>query len=355
MNRRYQFFPAVIILAAVFVLSGCSGKKDRIFFEAEELSKIELYRFIIPSDAEKKVASDQEEIRKICDALRIELKENKLSPATGSEVTSFRLYFTDGRTAEIIYTDSGKNNKIVSLFGEEELTGQTTADLGAVWERCTAQAVMAKEQELPMGRKLTLKQVIELAEKGMDLSWEDFESYPSTYYGSGLMILRYEIDADYYLLIGGGSKEEKPMYIQLVRKGNQEEFIDIRTEDIEGFISDNTTQSDRLEDASGSSNAEENANNGRASMVGRCLISTDGQYLIIDENGAPIVLSNQSENEQMFEKLQSGDKIQITFDGIQETYPAQTGVYTCELLEKGSMEEIPTETVGSLQELGWTF
>lgn len=193
MNRRYQFFPAVIILATVFVLSGCSGKKDRIFFEAEELSKIELYRFIIPSDAEKKVASDQEE------------------------------------------------------------------------------------------------------------------------------------------------------------------FIDIRTEDIEGFISDNTTQSDRLEDASGSSNAEENANNGRASMVGRCLISTDGQYLIIDENGAPIVLSNQSENEQMFEKLQSGDKIQITFDGIQETYPAQTGVYTCELLEKGSMEEIPTETVGSLQELGWTF
>ena len=48
-----------------------------------------------------------------------------------------------------------------------------------------------------------MEKVRELAEKGEELTWSDFEDYPYEDIGSGLYIYRYEIDESYYLLIGG--------------------------------------------------------------------------------------------------------------------------------------------------------
>jgi hypothetical protein len=50
--------------------------------------------------------------------------------------------------------------------------------------------------------------------------------------------VRYEIDDDYELVIGGTSSTGSPMYINLVRKDSEDEsgFIDIRTEDVQEFI-----------------------------------------------------------------------------------------------------------------------
>lgn len=84
--------------------------------------------------------------------------------------------------------------------------------------------------------KLSLDKVIELSAKGNELSWGDFEKYNSTEIGSGLHILRYEVDENYYLLIGGGSKDIEPMYIYLVKADDPDAYIDIRTEDIASFI-----------------------------------------------------------------------------------------------------------------------
>lgn len=72
-----------------------------------------------------------------------------------------------------------------------------------------------KPASLPQ-EKLTLEQVIERSHQGQELSWEDFENYESTEIGSGLYILRYEIDENYYLLIGGTSPKREPSYIRLV-------------------------------------------------------------------------------------------------------------------------------------------
>ncbi len=84
--------------------------------------------------------------------------------------------------------------------------------------------------------ELTLDTVMELAEKGEELSWSDFEQYPhEDNIGSGLMIFRYDVDEDYFLLIGGGSGIS-PMYIYLVSKADDSIFIDIRTEDVAEFI-----------------------------------------------------------------------------------------------------------------------
>ncbi len=85
--------------------------------------------------------------------------------------------------------------------------------------------------------KLTLEKVKELAAKGEDLSWSDFEQYETKGdIGSGLYIFYYDIDENYYLLIGGGGKNIPPMYIHLCSQADKSAFIDIRTESIDDFI-----------------------------------------------------------------------------------------------------------------------
>lgn len=84
--------------------------------------------------------------------------------------------------------------------------------------------------------KLSLEKVIELSKKGKELSWEDFEKYDSIDIGSGLYIRRYDIDENHYLLIGGSSIDEKPMYIYLVKANNSNNYIDIRIDNINDFI-----------------------------------------------------------------------------------------------------------------------
>ena len=86
---------------------------------------------------------------------------------------------------------------------------------------------------------LTLDKVVDLSAKGEKLTWSDFEQYESTETGSGLYILVYEIDENFDLWIGGNSMEESPFYIRLITKSNMNNFIDIRTDDVNEFIKSN--------------------------------------------------------------------------------------------------------------------
>ena len=83
---------------------------------------------------------------------------------------------------------------------------------------------------------LSIEKVIEISQKGDNLSWNDFEKYKSKEVGFGLYILEYEIDDKYYLIIGGRDSKEAPMYIRLVRNENKDDYIDIREENVENFI-----------------------------------------------------------------------------------------------------------------------
>ncbi len=85
---------------------------------------------------------------------------------------------------------------------------------------------------------LSLNDVITLSGKGEELTWADFNGYSYIETGSGLYIRVYEIDSQYSLMIGGGSTNAPPMYIRLVSKVNSDDYIDIRTEDVEAFIAD---------------------------------------------------------------------------------------------------------------------
>lgn len=89
--------------------------------------------------------------------------------------------------------------------------------------------------------QLTLAFIKELSQKGDALTWSDFENYNGTEVGSGLYILHYPVEDGYYILIGGGSTKENPFYIRLVEQENPDNFIDIRTDDLEAFLNKSQT------------------------------------------------------------------------------------------------------------------
>lgn len=86
--------------------------------------------------------------------------------------------------------------------------------------------------------ELTLEKLIELDKSGRELSWSDFENYRYDEVGSGLYIRRYFLhDRGYLMMIGGGSLEEKPMYITLYRMyEDSEETCEVGEGKVEEFV-----------------------------------------------------------------------------------------------------------------------
>lgn len=87
----------------------------------------------------------------------------------------------------------------------------------------------------PRVRQLTLDDVRALAQKGETLTRADFEPYACEEVGSGLYVLSYPIDETFDFLIGSASPDAEPMYFYL-RNRDVNAWIDIRTQDVEGFI-----------------------------------------------------------------------------------------------------------------------
>ena len=89
-------------------------------------------------------------------------------------------------------------------------------------------------------KRLTLDDVVFLAQKGMDLDWEDFESYTYTETGFGLYIRVYEIDKRFSVWIGGSGCYEKSFYIHLNINDGSGAFINLRTDSVEEFIAEHS-------------------------------------------------------------------------------------------------------------------
>ena len=79
--------------------------------------------------------------------------------------------------------------------------------------------------------RLTLDDVVMLSQKGDALTWSDFEPYQGREVGSGLYIMRYEIDERFDVLVGG-VPDEMPMYIRL-RNQNINAWVDLREDGVE--------------------------------------------------------------------------------------------------------------------------
>ena len=88
-----------------------------------------------------------------------------------------------------------------------------------------------------------------------------------------------------------------------------------------------------------------------ALVVAFLLVADNGSVLLIAQ-GSPIVLSTQG-SAGMLDGLSTGDEILVVHDGIQESYPAQTGAYFVLRLGGGTVDDLPAQVLDSLRELGW--
>ena len=86
---------------------------------------------------------------------------------------------------------------------------------------------------------------------------------------------------------------------------------------------------------------------------GRLLLAENGTALLVTEDGAPIVLSVQAEGEDPWAGYHSGDRVRVSHDGVDDSYPQRTGAYAWERLEEGTPDDLPEDTLSALEELGW--
>ena len=105
-------------------------------------------------------------------------------------------------------------------------------------------------------KAMTLADVIELSRLGMKLTWEDLKVYKGMDIGSGLHVAKFDIDPEFYLLVGDGKTTGEPMYAYLNAISNGAS-CDIRESDVEAFIKEN--QSDALDYAIHKAVIEHNA------------------------------------------------------------------------------------------------
>lgn len=87
-------------------------------------------------------------------------------------------------------------------------------------------------------KAMTLTDVVELSKLGMKLTWEDLKAYRGEDIGSGLYVVRYDIDREFYLLVGDGKTTGEPMYAYLNAISNGAS-CDIRQSDVVAFIQEN--------------------------------------------------------------------------------------------------------------------
>lgn len=90
----------------------------------------------------------------------------------------------------------------------------------------------------------------------------------------------------------------------------------------------------------------------KVKATGTYMRCTDGSDMIIFEN-EPCCVSNKTGRNDVFNNLNTGDRVSVVCSPILETYPGKTTVYEIELLERGSIEDINQNMLESLAELGW--
>ena len=153
--RKTAIFILAITLCAL--LSGC-GKAMTISlpFAASDVENVEMYHYVVPASAEKKIITQADDIGALC-ALFSELpvSDRKTEPVAGGAVTSFRFNLSDHTSYEIIYCAEAVKKGRLKLPAEQQ-DYFTSADIGGCWDGCAYEAVDTGESELPTYSRTTV-------------------------------------------------------------------------------------------------------------------------------------------------------------------------------------------------------
>ena len=145
-----KIFALVMTIMLCFALTTCNEKVSIDFpFEVSNVKNVEMFHFIVPADAEKKVITESKDIEGIYRTFEsISLKDKATEPTAGGSVTSFRFNLSDGTSYEIIYSAVAvKSGRIITMDMEQDFF--TSADIGANWERYNYEIITVSEDELP--------------------------------------------------------------------------------------------------------------------------------------------------------------------------------------------------------------
>ena len=109
-------------------------------FSVDTVSSVDMYHYdSVPADAQKKVLTSAEDIKKLYETLSgLPLKSATTEDMVGSEVTSFRFHLSDSATCDFIYCYYGLRKGELST---ENSTYTVTTDLTSLWN------TLAKDQE----------------------------------------------------------------------------------------------------------------------------------------------------------------------------------------------------------------
>jgi len=234
--KKPAFWVVVVAVVACIVVAVCflTNPAPLTFdFEADPI-----YRSTAQSAASVS-ASGKPYVCKLNQA-QIDELESRLSDLSGAKWTrshnnsgtehSIHADLDSGKTIYIEYQSDG----VMQMHYDDKIYRINNETFLAYMKNVCTGGDVASAGE----RTLSLNDVIILSGKGEELTWADFDGYSYIETGSGLYIRVYEIDEMFSLWIGGGSLQAAPMYIRLVSEANRDDYIDIRTEDVEAFIAD---------------------------------------------------------------------------------------------------------------------
>ena len=148
MKKQFAFVLAIVLC---LILGGCSQEVSLSFpFEDADVVRIEMFHFIAPTEAEKKVLTEQEDIQNLYQFLSgLTLQDKETEPVAGGSATSFRFHLSDGTAYEIIYSSIAvKSGRIWATGMDQDYF--TSADVGGIYQSFQYEAEAAAEEELPV-------------------------------------------------------------------------------------------------------------------------------------------------------------------------------------------------------------
>ena len=92
---------------------------------------------------------------------------------------------------------------------------------------------------------------------------------------------------------------------------------------------------------------------GLAFRVGRCVVTGEGDCLLLMDN-APVLLEGRTPFGRAFGSYATGDLLLVLHDGVSESWPGRTGCYFVLRLQKGGAGQVPAAVLDELAGMGWT-
>lgn len=92
---------------------------------------------------------------------------------------------------------------------------------------------------------------------------------------------------------------------------------------------------------------------GLAFRVGRCVVTGEGDCLLLMDN-APVLLGGRTPFGRAFGSYATGDLLLVLHDGVSESWPGRTGCYFVLRLQKGGAGQVPAAVLDELAGMGWT-